>query len=118
MQGHCNRLKYSLLITLTDTLVSCSPHEITHLEDFKDLKPSVIDGLINCGGLIDLTALLVTRGAINAFAENNSKFADIVAIYRWAISVKLCHTKVLLRMSSQESQLTVSSTGSYPDGEA
>ncbi|KAF1358915.1 hypothetical protein EJ07DRAFT_121732, partial [Lizonia empirigonia] len=84
-----------------DTLVSCSPHEITHLEDFKDFKTSVIDSLKDCEGLIDLTALLVIRCAMNVFAESNSEFADIVAIYRWAISIKAATQTEKLEAFSQ-----------------
>jgi hypothetical protein len=45
--------------------------------------------LADCMDSLDLITLLVMRSVTNVFTEQNKDFADIVAIYRWAITIKV-----------------------------
>jgi hypothetical protein len=76
---------------VTDTVVSCSPR-VTHftLPKFEDFMESILPNeLANCAEPLDLITLLVMRSVTNVFTEQNKDFADIVAIYRWAITIKV-----------------------------
>jgi hypothetical protein len=45
--------------------------------------------LTQCADPIELTTLLAMRSVTNVFTEQNKDFADIAAIYRWAITIKV-----------------------------
>ncbi|KAF2467650.1 uncharacterized protein BDR25DRAFT_233822, partial [Lindgomyces ingoldianus] len=95
---------------LTATLVSCFPsHGFQFLGNssgtkYIDVMTSVMSDSRKCQDLFDLTALLVMHSVTNVFAEENGKFADILAIYRWAISIKTArHTEKLEAFSRNQS---------------
>lgn len=75
----------------TDTVISCSPR-VTKFNSprFKDFIDSILTNeLVQCADPLDLATLLVMRSVTNVFTEQNKDFADIAAIYRWAITIKV-----------------------------
>ena len=75
----------------TDTVVSCSPR-VTKFNSprFKDFIDSILTNeLVQYADPLDLATLLVMRSVTNVFTEQNKDFADIAAIYRWAITIKV-----------------------------
>ncbi|KAF2261024.1 hypothetical protein CC78DRAFT_561920 [Lojkania enalia] len=75
-------------------LISCFPsHDFQFLGDpdgtqYIDVMNSTMLDIGKCQDLFDLTALLVMHSVTKIFAEENGKFADLIAIYRWAIANK------------------------------
>ena len=48
----------------------------------------------------DLTALLLMHSVNSVYAEENEEFIDILGIYRWAIAIKVNHSRVDLLLES------------------
>ncbi|KAF3000070.1 hypothetical protein E8E13_001661 [Curvularia kusanoi] len=95
-----------LWIINENTVVSCSPR-VTHFNSprFEDFMESILPSeLEQCADSLDLTTLLVMRSVTNVFTEQNKAFADIVAIYRWAINIKAAtHTEKLEEFGRKQS---------------
>ena len=95
----------------TDTVVSCSPRvtkfNSPRFKDFIDSIPS--NELVQCADPLDLATLLVMRSVTNVFTEQNKDFADIAAIYRWAITIKVASPsrKVLFTQIHQLNSLPI-----------
>ena len=95
----------------TDTVVSCSPR-VTKFNSprFKDFIDSILPNeLVQCADPLDLATLLVMRSVTNVFTEQNKDFADIAAIYRWAIIIKVASPsrKVLFTQIHQLNSLPI-----------
>ncbi|KAF3048078.1 hypothetical protein E8E12_010020 [Didymella heteroderae] len=59
--------------------------------------------LAQCANLLDLITSLVMRSVTNVFTKQNEDFAEITAIYRWAITIKAAdHTEKLEGFSRKQ----------------
>lgn len=82
----------------SDTLISCFPtREPLHKENVPyphDLdvmaSATTFEDLQNCQDIVDLLALLAHRSIDRMFDESNSRFVDMLSIYRWAAANKVC----------------------------
>ncbi|PSN60019.1 hypothetical protein BS50DRAFT_536441 [Corynespora cassiicola Philippines] len=77
----------------SETLISCFPSDNFQFSGrpgakYTDVRSSVVKDSKRDQDLFDLTALLVMHSVTNLFAEKNSKGADVMEIYRWAIGNK------------------------------
>lgn len=86
-----------------DTIVSCFPTNEPLCErgpsnrDDLDIMASAttFEDLRSCQGIFDLLALLA-HGSINRiFEESKSGFVDMLSIYRWAATKKVCDVLII-----------------------
>ncbi|EEU37071.1 uncharacterized protein NECHADRAFT_86622 [Fusarium vanettenii 77-13-4] len=93
------------------TLISCFPSDDfehqkhpTGQSTFTGIMRSIVRDFSPIADVYDLTGSLVMHSITNIFKDENSKFGDLVAIYRLAIGIKAArHTEKLESFSERQS---------------